>query len=466
MKKIYSLLYLIIAAQITFAQNELYIQGSVFYISNGGIVQVNGSLTNTTNSNLINDGILIVTGNVTNNQLMTTANTGKLILNGTNPQSINGTLTYFANDVEINNSNASITITNELKIDGNCTFLDGIITAPNASEPFWFTTSGTYTGVADNSHVNGYVVKEGNGNFTYPVGDGVKYQKTNVNLSNNANGMQVKYFAANAGVGPFTNSGTETIALLSYNTNEYWDIKPISTATGTVTIFWDGYNDSYSNALSQRKVAHKNGANWLNEGTIGIGTISVGSVTSNIINTWSPFTLGTISTVLPLHWLNVFGNLNSTKNATINWQVQESNVQNYAIEKSTDGVNYITLISINSKGDGQNSYQFTELNKLFGIGYYRIKQTDKDGKFSYSPFIKLYNNENTSIIIYPNPTTDFVTISGVQIGSNAMLTALDGKILQQFKIGQTSAILNMRNYCNGIYFIKFENGITQKIIKQ
>ncbi len=465
MKKLKSLIILLLVANAVCAQNELYIQQAAFYIGTGAVVQVNGSLTNTINSDLVNNGTLIVSGNITNAQLMPLAYTGKLILNGTTAQNINGSIGYFANDVEINN-NAGITLNAELKVDGICRFINGLVTAPVATAPLWFTATGTCTGTADNSHVNGYVVKAGTGLFTYPVGDAVKYQKTDVNLTSNGNGMEVKYNAANAGNGSFTNAGTEPIALLSRNTNEYWDIKPISTATGKVTIYWDGYKDSYSNPVNQRKVAHKSVSTWLNEGTTGTGTTSSGSVTSNTISIWSPFTLGSIGSVLPLHWLQVTGTLNSTKHADISWQVEETNVQYYQVEKSTDAVNFSAINILNSKGDGQNNYQFTDLNRLEGIGYYRIKQTDRDSKYSYSPIIKLGNNANVIFTVYPNPVKDIVTISGAAIGTKAILTTLDGKLLQQFSINQSSVIINMSNYSSGVYFIKLDNGITQKIIKE
>ena len=39
---------------------------------------------------------------------------------------------------------------------------------------------------------------------------------------------------------------------------------------------------------------------------------------------FSGFFVKTLTTILPLKWLNVSGNLNSQKQATINWQVQET----------------------------------------------------------------------------------------------------------------------------------------------
>ena len=117
------------------------------------------------------------------------------------------------------------------------------------------------------------------------------------------------------------------------------------------------------------------------------------AVTSNVISTWSPFTLGSIvSSTLPLHWLNVGGSLNSSKQAVINFKVNETNVANYQIEKSNDGRVFYSIANISSKGNGENSYQFTDALVLDDVKYYRIKQIDADGRYSYSTIIRLSND--------------------------------------------------------------------------
>ena len=40
-----------------------------------------------------------------------------------------------------------------------------------------------------------------------------------------------------------------------------------------------------------------------------------------------------------------------------------------------------------------------------GIHYYRLKQTDFDGEFSYSQAIKIQNDEQYDFFISPNPST-------------------------------------------------------------
>lgn len=443
----------------------LYNDGATLNISTGTQLYIVGNFTNATGSTIANAGNLRVSGNIINNATMGSATGGTLTLEGSSAQTLGGTADYFATNVLVNNA-AGVTLNSKLKVDGIATFTNGLINTASSTTPLLFTATGTATTASNASHVNGFVVKEGTGSFSYPVGDVSNYQKVDINLTANGTGMQVKYNPTDAGTGPFTSGGTEPTPLTSYNNLEHWDNTPLSTATGAVTVFWDGYKDAYTNPVAERKVAHKTGGNWLNEGTTGMGTTSAGSVTSNAISTWSPFTMGFVSSVLPVKWLNVNGSLTSNKQAVINFKVNENNVARYEIEKGSNGNGFAGIATLGSKGNGENNYQFTETTVLDGTKYYRIKQIDIDGRFGYSSIIKLSNDANKAISIYPNPVKDVVSISGATVGSKAYLVDAMGKVLQQIIISQTSFTLDMSKYNSGVYLLKTDNGATQKIIKE
>jgi hypothetical protein len=465
MKKIYLIIATALLAGAATAQNELYNNGGLIHINANCIVQVNGAVINKATSTITNNGTLNVTGNVTNDATLI-FNAGVFAFKGTTPQILNGTTAYNAKNVLVDNV-AGVTLNSKLVADGAVTFTKGIVKASATTAPFVFTTNATVTGAKDSSHVNGYVVKEGTGAFTYPVGDSIKYQPCGVNLTANATGMQVKYDTTNAGAASFGTTGADPTPLIAYNALEHWDISPLSTATGTVTMHWDGYKNGGILNVSDLKVAHKTGGSWLNEGGTGTGTISAGSVTSSAISTWSPFTLGSIvNSTLPLQWLNINGNLNSQKQAVVNWKVQENNVTSYQIEKSNDGRTFANIATVTSKGNGENTYQFTDATALDGIKYYRIKQIDANGSYSYSTIVRLSNNIKSNISIYPNPVKDVVTVSGAVAGSKVILTDISGKVLQQINVTATSFTIDMSKYSGGIYMLQTNSGVTQKIIKE
>ena len=178
-------------------------------------------------------------------------------------------------------------------------------------------------------------------------------------------------------------------------------------------------------------------------------------------------TSGNFST-LPLHWISVNGHITSAQQASINWQVTEQNVSSYEVEKSNNGINYSSIGSINSKGNGDNDYTFTEIQTLKGTAWYRIKQTDIDGRSSYSNIITLHNDSRQEVSIYPNPAKDLVTVvvGNNLLNQNAVLSDIHGKLLQTIKINSLSFTVSVTGYPGGIYLLKTGNETPVKIIKE
>ena len=472
MKKINLIISLSIVTNVSFGQ-ALYVNGATLKISSGASLKVNGNLNNQSTSNYINDGNVVVTGLVTNNQILLSPATGTLSFNGTTRQTVSGSATLFAKDVEINNA-AGVELTTPLKIDGECKFISGIVSAKSATTPVIFTSNGIVSSINvpnNTSHVLGYVVKEGTGSFTYPVGDSLRYQGVGTNLATNSAGMQVVYDTSDAGTAPFTTGGTEATALLAYNAKEFWNITALGTASGTVTIFWDNYRNGGIASATDLKVAHKSGGNWLNEGTTGTGTAASGSVTSNTLSTWSPFGLGSISAAspLPLNWISVNASMNKLKQAEIRWKVQEHNVARYEILKSNNGTDFSVLANINTKGSGMNDYIFIDNNPLQGTSFYRIKQVEINGQHSFSNTLKITNQQMSIISVSPNPATNILIVNidnNELINTPIRLLDVTGKLVQTTMINSSLLNIDISQVCNGNYLLQFNDGQTIKVVKE
>lgn len=307
------------------------------------------------------------------------------------------------------------------------------------------------------------------------------------------------------GVNAITGSTTTKLWLETSQPAQYvkrhYEITPVanaSTSTGRLTLYFKQQEFTDFNAVNALKLPTGPSdavgiANLLIEkrpGTSSNGTGLPGTYTgtattinpadadivwNNAVSRWevtfdvtgfSGFFVKTAIGTLPVNWLNVSGILNSNKLAVLNFKVIETNVARYEIEKSNNGTAFTIVSIINSKGNGENSYQFTEATMLDGIKYYRIKQVDNDGRFSYSSIIKLSANANKAISIYPNPVKDMVTVTGATVGSKVYLIDGLGKVLQHIIVSQSSFTLNISNFSSGVYLLKTDDGVTQKIIKQ
>ena len=97
-------------------------------------------------------------------------------------------------------------------------------------------------------------------------------------------------------------------------------------------------------------------------------------------------------------------------NVDVNWQVtNEKNMKQYEVERSTDGVNFMSKTSVVASNSGSGNYRWTDEKPLRGAYYYRIRCVASDGKIQYSNMVKvLIGDGKPSISIYPNPITNGV----------------------------------------------------------
>ncbi len=354
------------------------------------------------NGTLQNDGTFIVKGNLTNDLPMASSNNGTWLLNGTSMQTISGSNPLLVKNVNFNNA-TGFTLGNTVKVDGIATFTSGIVNAPNSAFPLLFASAGTVNpapAVGNANHVNGFAVKEGIGAFTYPVGDGTIYQKVQTNLLANSAGMSAKYNTGDIG-------GTFAAPIVAANSTEYWDLTPLGTATGSITLYWDGVNDGGTSLSSDRRVLHKIGANLIDEGN---ASNTANSVTSNSIPTWSPFTIGNValSGPLPIELLSFTGKSINEINQ-LKWETSlEVNASHFDIERSTNA-NYfvkIGLVTANNSNKEASNYSFDNIDPTAGENYYRLKMVDIDSKYKYSKVIQITNADKVGVVgyFYPNPS--------------------------------------------------------------
>lgn len=180
------------------------------------------------------------------------------------------------------------------------------------------------------------------------------------------------------------------------------------------------------------------------------------------------FVTGRINGPLPLQWLSVNAALNSANKTRVQWQVEEKAVADYSIEKSSDGRNYTAIGRVVSKGDGKNSYSFTESLPLTGTAWYRILQTDVDGRTSYSAIMQVNAAAGAAVSVYPNPASRSisVTVPNALLNTQAVLVNAAGGRLQTVAVKAASFTVDVQSLQPGIYFLRFTNGTVLKFVKQ
>lgn len=127
--------------------------------------------------------------------------------------------------------------------------------------------------------------------------------------------------------------------------------------------------------------------------------------------------------VLPVE-LIYFKAIESNKNAELGWATaSETNNDFFTVMKSIDGIDFKEIINVKGAGNSAvyNEYKVVDNEINNSIVYYKLKQTDFDGKYIYSDVIPFYstvinnisdlqtywNSQNQSIELKFNGNTDF-----------------------------------------------------------
>jgi hypothetical protein len=107
----------------------------------------------------------------------------------------------------------------------------------------------------------------------------------------------------------------------------------------------------------------------------------------------------TVNCVLPIELLYFNGKFNGKYNE-LKWSTAtETNNDYFTIEKSKDGINWNKVIEVDGAGNSTSTLNYTFNDYSFSntINYYRLKQTDFDGKFKYSNIIAIDNTGSEPI---------------------------------------------------------------------
>ncbi|MFZ5551943.1 MAG: T9SS type A sorting domain-containing protein [Bacteroidota bacterium] len=154
----------------------------------------------------------------------------------------------------------------------------------------------------------------------------------------------------------------------------------------------------------------------------GSGTVSVsGSVSGSP----DPCFTGT----LPIELIS-FNAISNENKVEITWSTaSELNNDYFTIERSHNGSSFEEIVRVDGAGTStmQIDYFETDFSPLPGISYYRLKQTDYNGDYTYSQVVAVKREVHTGEFgLYPNPVNAdeafFTTFAG--FGDEEVLVVL------------------------------------------
>jgi len=142
----------------------------------------------------------------------------------------------------------------------------------------------------------------------------------------------------------------------------------------------------------------------------------------------------------------------------------ENNNDFFSIEGSIDGVQWDVMSDFNGAGTSLNSIVYNENvdNRSTNYIYFKLKQTDFNGEFTYSDIIRVNYEKVTEFRMYPNP------LNGQSLKMNVVsqgrydisIVALNGVSVFD-KVGNTASEiwLNDLQLKKGVYIVMINDGV-------
>ncbi|GEM_PF-1547049 len=152
----------------------------------------------------------------------------------------------------------------------------------------------------------------------------------------------------------------------------------------------------------------------------------------------------------------------------------EQNNKGFDVQRSADSRSWMSIGFVNSSALNGNSteridYGYKDLQPLNGINYYRLMQTDIDGKYEYSVVRQVSFTANSNIAIHPNPATEYVIVSGLTGNETIMVYDAVGKVVRTVNTTSSSEKISLDGLPGGAYHISIisETGkvVSKKVIK-
>ena len=148
-----------------------------------------------------------------------------------------------------------------------------------------------------------------------------------------------------------------------------------------------------------------------------------------------------VNSLLPVQLLNFDGKA-AAKNISLSWKVvKEVNTAYYIVERSVDGTGFAPVGKVYAStvvtAGPEKIYGFIDPSPINGSNYYRLSMVDIDGKFSYSPLIKILFEEKKTISIFPSVTSHtpvYLAVSAELKNGSVEMFEMTGKKILQIKL--------------------------------
>lgn len=188
----------------------------------------------------------------------------------------------------------------------------------------------------------------------------------------------------------------------------------------------------------------------------GFATTSAASV---------PFNVGPISS-FPVEWLDFTATPIREKTVQLDWvTATEENNAVFDIERSADGLHFEMIGELAGAGNSTSARSYTYLDRKANnpVLYYRLRQVDFNGNFSYSEVREVNMDQHFGLVldVFPNPVANTLTLhmdTDQVMSFELRMQDIAGRTLACIKPvelgGDQEIKLPVSEYANGVYSVE------------
>jgi len=193
-----------------------------------------------------------------------------------------------------------------------------------------------------------------------------------------------------------------------------------------------------------------------------------GNRLDDVGGTLVPFLTQDLSTPFPVEWLSFEAEQVGTEKVGLVWvTATEQNNAFFGIERSIDGMSFEQIGTVEGMGNSNDprTYDYLDRNAAADRLYYRLRQVDIDGVFTYSEVreVRLDQTFGLQISLYPNPASETLFLQSTEeVSGSFEIKMLDatGRLIQQVRtetFGQQDLAFPVSQLANGVYSLEVRN---------
>jgi hypothetical protein len=462
--KQYFTLALLLPALAATAQT-LTNDGATLTVTSGATLYVAGTVQNNTSGTLTNAGTLRLTGDLTNTG--TLVSSGTLYFNGSTDQ----TLTPGAASVatltldNAGNPNANhLFLTQDLSVGTLLTLTQGLVRTQAPGGPL--VTLSLPEGAS--------LVGEQSGRYVQGRLAAARNSVSGQGLLAFPNGFAIDPNSQTLGSVTVTRTAGLTTPGVSYGTNMAGSSKGIDrvwqvvaeqnpTAPATVSLSWvsDDDNGFNANAPAQLWRADQASGPWVaQDGSRSLSSTSPRTFAANT-SQLGVLTVSNSSQPLPVELVSFTAEALGA-DALLKWATaSEKNNDRFEVEASADGRTFRRIGQVPGHGSSTqpHAYQLTDVAiARYGtsVVYYRLRQVDAAGTASYSPVRTVAVALPAGLALFPNPTTQTATLTGVVPGTPVTVLDAVGRLVLRVPADSTgtAALVLPVGLAAGVYVVR------------